>query len=379
MEPRSLGDWCSSVGIAPAVTLCGMHRLPRAAASIAVLMGVAAVLLAPGATVARAPIQPPHPSGGGHSPEAAELARHDPAAIRAGTTEESCTGWASTYVPPPTIRVLRYKVNPAKEHIDTVPFKDYVLGAMPHEWPEYMGLDALKIGAIAVKQYGWYYTIVYRGGTWTDPNDTTQTPQCYDVVDTTTDQLYAPQPTDPYPYPTVLQAVNATWRMSLRKFDSGTASSRFFLTGYRAGTDGPCGYDADHLKLYQASLMECIHDGLDFEQTLRTYLDPRLEIVKPGVHNVIGSLQGDGTALALTGHGTYVPHIYVPAQGAVTTTSDTGLAIVAKGLLGTVATDINRDGYDDLLTMSSAAGSAIVIKVALSDKQGGYGGATTWW
>src|SRR6478672_1700754 len=152
-----LVDPCGSVGIARAITLCGMHRLPRAAASISVLMGFAAVLLAPGATLARAPIHPSPPSGGGRSTEAAELARHDPDAIRAGTTEQSCTGWTSTYVPPPTIRVLRYKVNPAKEHIDTVPFKDYVLGAMPHEWPEYMGLDALKIGAIAVKQYGWYY------------------------------------------------------------------------------------------------------------------------------------------------------------------------------------------------------------------------------
>ncbi len=347
-------------------------------------MGLAAVLLAPGATLARAPLNPSPPSGGGRSPEAAELARNDPAAIRAGTTGESCTGWQSTYVPPTTIKVLRYAGKPKKEYVETVPFRQYVLTVMPHEWPDWMGYDALKIGAIAVKQYGWYYTIVYRGGEWTDPNDPTQTPQCYDVVDSTTDQLYKPGP-NTVPSPNTIRAVNETWRMSLRKYNGNPSTkiptSTFFLTGYRAGTPGPCGYDADGYKLYQASLYQCTQppNDLDFEQTLRVYLDPRLEIVKPGAHNVIGTLQGDGTALALTDGGTYVPHIYAPANGALSAISDTGMTIPAKGLLGTATADVNRDSFDDLLTMSSTGGDGIVINVADSDKQGGYGTATTWW
>jgi hypothetical protein len=55
------------------------------------------------------------------------------------------------------------------------------------------------------------------------------------------------------------------------------------------------------------------------------------------------------------------------------------MSIPAAGLLGTVAADVNRDGYDDLLTMSSPGGSAVVINVAHSDRHGGYGSATTWW
>jgi hypothetical protein len=351
-----------------------MHRLPRAAATVSVLMGLAAALLAPGATLARAPLHPPHPSAGGRSSEAAELARHDPDAIRAGTTNESCTGWQSTYVPPPTINVLRYPGQPKRQRVDVVPFKQYVLTAMLHEWPESMPYDALKIGAIAVKQYGWYYTIVYRGGI----DDGTITPGvCYDVVDTTTDQIYRPPPTPPV-IPNTTRAVNETWRISLRKYSSKTETSTFFLTGYRAGTAGSCGFDADAYKLMQASLVQCIHDGLDFEQTLRVYLDPRLEIVKPGAHNVIGTLQGDGTALALTGS-SYVPHIYAPSGLAITTTSDTAVTIPAAGLRGTATVDINRDGFDDLLTMSSTGHTSVEINAALSDKHGGYGTATTWW
>jgi hypothetical protein len=244
-----------------------------------------------------------------------------------------------------------------------------------------MGYTALKIGAIAVKQYGWYYTIVYRGGVHHAPDAPPEDPgECYDVVDTTIDQIFRPDAVPPPNVtPNITRAVNETWRVSLRKFDSASATSRFFMTGYRAGEDGPCGFDANGFRLMQASLMECIHDGLDFEQTLRVYLDPRLEIVKPGAHNVIGTLQGDGAALALTRNGSYVPHIYAPANGTLSATSDAGLTIQAAGLLGTAAADMTRDGYDDLLTMSTQGGNVIVINVAHSDRHGGYGSASTWW
>jgi hypothetical protein len=39
--------------------------------------------------------------------DADELARTARQAVRNGTTDEACTGWRSTMVPPPTIRVLR--------------------------------------------------------------------------------------------------------------------------------------------------------------------------------------------------------------------------------------------------------------------------------
>ena len=66
--------------------------------------------------------------------------------------------------------------------VDTVDFKDYVLRVDSREWNVKQGA-LRKAGAVAVKQYAWYYVLHYRGGKY---NGT-----CYDVKDTTADQLYA--------------------------------------------------------------------------------------------------------------------------------------------------------------------------------------------
>ena len=96
----------------------------------------------------------------------------------------TCTGWTSTRVPPTTIRVLRTSGSAAGK-VQTVDFKGYVKVVEQAEWPASWPAEALKVGAIAVKQYAWYYAMSYRGGTGTGG--------CYDVVDNTNDQLYAPE------------------------------------------------------------------------------------------------------------------------------------------------------------------------------------------
>ena len=73
-----------------------------------------------------------------------------------------CTGWSSTTTPPPTIRVLRTS-GPASGYIQTVDFKTYVKVVMPAEWPPAWLPEVLRAGAVAIKQYAWYYTMHYHG------------------------------------------------------------------------------------------------------------------------------------------------------------------------------------------------------------------------
>ena len=61
------------------------------------------------------------------------------------------------------------------------------------EWPHHYPIETIKAGAVAVKQYAWYYTIVYRGGEVELEDGSTA---CYDVEDTTVDQVYYPENPD---------------------------------------------------------------------------------------------------------------------------------------------------------------------------------------
>src|SRR5450759_3180465 len=135
-----------------------------------------------------------------------------------------CTGWSSTSTPPPTIRVLRVSTGV----VETVDFKTYVKVVMPAEWPSTWSQEVLRAGAVAIKQYAWYYTMHYRGGTGTGG--------CYDVRDDNWDQIYSPTRTQ---YASQIQAVESTWSESITK------SGAFVFTGYRPGSDVACGTDAD--------------------------------------------------------------------------------------------------------------------------------------
>ena len=103
-----------------------------------------------------------------------------PSAVHAGV----CTGWSSTTAPPSTIRVLRYT-----GVVQTVDFESYVKVVMAAEWPLDWPIESLRAGAVAIKQYAWYYTMNYRGGTGTGG--------CYDVRDNSIDQVYMPETKTP--------------------------------------------------------------------------------------------------------------------------------------------------------------------------------------
>ena len=208
-----------------------------------------------------------------------------PAPVAAG----SCTGWTSTVTPPNKIRVLRTR----KGVIETVDFRKYVARVMASgEWPSRLKMATLEAGALATKQYAWYYTLkgnhragYVRGG------------KCYDVRDDTNDQLYKH-----YASPTSRQwkALNKTWDLTLRK------NGRFFLTGYRAGSTGTCAADANGWKLYAKSVEACANKGWSYQRILKEYLNPNLALVwsnrigpgvsKPKVVLKVGNRTATGVA-----------------------------------------------------------------------------------
>ncbi len=358
-----------------------MHRHPRAVGTrvvrLPVLAATAAALVLLFPMVAAAAI-PADSSGRATdrtvngrpwSADAVVLAHTAPEAVAAGTTNKSCTGWTSTSVPPDTIRVFRTR-GPAKGTVQVVPFKDYVPQVMPSEWPAYYPLESLKAGAVQVKNYGWYFTIVYRGGKDALGN-------CYDVRDTSADQNYNPE--KQHVYPDQALAVQETWGVTLRRFHTGTGTSDFLLAEYRTGFASKlsCGIDADGKRLYQRSILRCGHQGMDFEQILRIYLEPKLEIVTAGTHDIVGDPAGDAAALVRTAD-VKSPVVFSPvAPDSLSPADVAGPALGAADLVGAQSVDLDANGHDDLLALENDATAGWELDVSTSDGTA-YADPTTW-
>jgi peptidoglycan hydrolase-like amidase len=162
----------------------------------------------------------------------------------------SCTHWRSTTVPPPVIRVYRV----SEGFVETVDFKDYVKRVVSREWN--VKQKALRLaGAHAVKQYAWYHVLHWRGGKFEG--------QCFDVRDTTADQLYANKPLHQIPR-RVKRAVNKTWTWTLMRGD------KFPATGYRRGKRVACAADAGY-RLHIRSARKCANKGWSARHILEVY------------------------------------------------------------------------------------------------------------
>ena len=273
--------------------------------------------------------------------------------------------------------MLRTK-GPDKGHVEHVPFydpghvlspgPDYVTTVFGAEWSGFYPYETLKAGAIAVKQYGWYYTIVYRGGVAEDG-------QCYDVQDNTNDQYYQPELHTPAAIH--LRAMANTWRTTLRKYDWGTHKGRFFLTGYRSGAATVCGSDMDHFRIYQHSAFDCGKRlGMSMEQILQTYLSPNLEIVAPGAHDIVGKVYGDAAALLAGSDANETPVVWPTGGNNVAAAGDAGTVIDGSHLIGVSSAEMNGDGLDDLLMAQQTDDAAVRIEVATSNGAG-YGRPVT--
>jgi hypothetical protein len=175
----------------------------------------------------------------------------------------SCTGWTSKVRPPKSIKVLRTRTG----EVETVNFRVYVAEVMASgEWPSRLKMATLEAGALATKQYAWYYAL--RGH---HRSSYVSRGRCYDVRDDTRDQLYRPERATP----TARQyrAIDSTWALTLRK------NGRFFLTGYRAGSVSSCAADANGWKLYAKSVNACAKKGWSSKRILNRYLSPNLTFV----------------------------------------------------------------------------------------------------
>jgi len=134
-------------------------------------------------------------------------------------TGETCTGWNYQLVPPQNIWVY---VTPDKK-AEQFDFTFYAAHVLPKEWIPSWDADALGAGAIAVKTYGAFRTM--------PGNARTSGTGCYDILDTTADQVFDPT----YTTAATEQAVDATLGSVLYQ------NGGLFMSHYFAGakTD-PC-------------------------------------------------------------------------------------------------------------------------------------------
>ena len=175
--------------------------------------------------------------------------------VAAKAHKQHCTQWTSESQPPPDIAV--YRVSEGK--VERVEFKLYVARVASREWNIEQG--ALRTaGALAVKQYAWYHVLHYRGGKFNG--------RCFDVRDTTADQLYSDKPRHQIPH-TVWHAVNATWSWHLMR------EGKFPMTGYRQGPRVGCAENAGY-RLYVRSAKQCAKQGWSAERILEKYYSANL-------------------------------------------------------------------------------------------------------
>jgi hypothetical protein len=279
----------------------------------------------------------------------------------------SCTGWTSTVVPPSTIKVYRTEGWNAGK-VQTVDFRTYVEVVMASEWPASWSMHTLRAGAVAVKQYGWYRAMNYRGGT-------ARNGDCYDVVDYWADQIY--KPSGAIIYASLRQAVAQTWAVSLRQ------SGSFFVTGYHAGEDVRCGTNDDGLeRIYQWSAADCGKRGFTMDSIWRTYYAPALSVLEPGAHHIVGSSTRFGDAAVLTSGSkaaSFGVRLYRSQSGrglAAPVIAEFGLP--REAILGAVSADVTGDHRHDLVLLVAASGEQQAVYVLRSTGTG-YAAPQRWW
>lgn len=170
----------------------------------------------------------------------------------------TCTGWTSIDEPPETIRVGR-----ADGTVEVVEMRQYVGTVLAKEWSYTHPAATLETAAVAIKQYAWYYAMA---GKWRKTY-VTELGECYDVKDSTADQLYKPHLV-PTIDPRTWQAVDNTWGLSVRK------GGQFFLTTYRTGTSKVCASDVTGWRLFAKSIINCGKIGWSREEIQTAYYAP---------------------------------------------------------------------------------------------------------
>jgi hypothetical protein len=163
-----------------------------------------------------------------------------------------CGSYTSETVPPPTIRVYRSTTGA----VETVDFRTYVKNVLSREWISSWTTESLRSGALAVKNYAWYQVLHWRGYV-------NAAGQCFDIFDTTRDQVYNPAlPT----YSSMAAAVDATWSTLAHR------NGRIFPTYYNAGqVNEACGARANGWQMFQWGTQGCGLEGKSAAQIMAIY------------------------------------------------------------------------------------------------------------
>ncbi len=337
----SAKGWLQAVqGARRSIGRIGHHRSRLARTVLGALVGV---------TLLGGLVAIPIGSGtAGMEPSSGFVVRLGPALARAAS---GCTGWTSQTTPPQTIRVLRTG-GPADGTVQTVPFQDYVNVVMAAEWGASDPVEALKAGAVAVKQYAWYWTMNWRGGTAADGS-------CYDVVDNSMDQVYAPETHTPSA--SEIAAVTDTWGISMLK------SGALFAAHYDAGSDVACGANANGWQLLQISAMQCAEQGMLAAQILMTYYGPNVTIVGADTGGVGGA--GVPALLRFTAQpSAATAGVALSTAPAVTVVDDTGQTVTTgAGATTMVTLAIGAGPQGAALTCQGGATRAAVAGIATFD------------
>ena len=168
------------------------------------------------------------------------------------TAAALCGGYGSQTTPPPTVRVYRA----AAGTVETVDFRAYLKNVLSREWISSWTTESLRAGALAVKDYAWYQVLHWRGYV-------SASGQCFDLFDTTRDQVY--DPSRPI-YAPMGAAVDATWTtLALR-------NGSIVPTYYNAGNPNErCGANANGWQMFQWGSEACGLDGLSAAQIMSVY------------------------------------------------------------------------------------------------------------
>ncbi|PZG26134.1 hypothetical protein C1I98_34110 [Spongiactinospora gelatinilytica] len=137
-------------------------------------------------------------------------------------------------------------------HVERVSFKDYVKNVLPNEWRSHWPRESLRAGAIAVKNYGWYWAL----------HSTRKTPdgKCFDVYDHTSSQVYKPGSATA----ATSAAVNATWGTRL------TRNGKIFQSQYCQSSKA-CGMWVDGDWMSQNGSRDLAKKGWGYSRILRSY------------------------------------------------------------------------------------------------------------
>ncbi|MEV0588642.1 SpoIID/LytB domain-containing protein [Nonomuraea sp. NPDC050310] len=168
--------------------------------------------------------------------------------VTSGTTPTGCKTDGTDSKLPTTILVYRKSLN----RVERVDFKTYVKNVLPNEWISSWPAESLKAGALAVKNFGWYWAL--------HSNKKTPSGQCFDVYDHTSSQVYKPGSAKAV----TNAAVDATWNIRL------TRGGKIFRAQYCATTTA-CGNWTNGDWMSQNGSRDKARAGWSYSSILRHY------------------------------------------------------------------------------------------------------------